>query len=768
VLSARYRRDVRRAVLALSIAVTAAAVTLGPARSPVAAEAAPPSVSFRDAGARLVLTTPAYRLELGKRNGAVLALVERATGARIVRGSRGCGWSAFAGERLAARGCAFSPRGAARFSYAWRRGTLTLRYAGAHSATATVTVRPAGSVLDLRLTLANRGAEPITGVHFPADLLGSGARAGYVPTYLPGIRLGPGFFTRVGSSMFLYPSRWAFTDFLAYEAGSGQLSLSGVNPEPRPIQPVALGFVRDAPPGNCSGRFFCLVHRYETWVPSGATWTSPVVRLRVGQTVQRTILAHRRDNRFDRYPSAAAKLGALLPRLARAPLVKADPGKGLGPFRDWGDDLRRLPSPSLLHPVAFQPGGHDRSLPDVLPPNPALGTTEELRAALEQARALGHLVVPYLNVSWWNDDSPTLRALSPADVAARDADGKPIFEEYLGPGWVVSPHAPAVRDRVTRLLEEWRALPADCLFFDQLGARRWLRDFHPAAPSPLAYYDGWLSLLAPHAGRCLMAEDGWDRLAGVASALHGGALMLHREHDEPDLFFGAGNWEPYPLATWLLHDKVLMYQHDLFPGTFAADPEVLTWNLAFGYLHSSKWEAAERASGSPWLELAAALQRALGPHYAGVPLAGYRRIAPGLTESRFGNLTVVANRRESPHRIGGETVAPRGFLARTRDGRLLAGAFEGTFGGRALSPGTHYLLVRRDASSVTVEQPLGGDTDVSVQAPAGRPLRVRALAEDGSALGDAPSTLRGGRVEFRYVGALGGRRVARYHVSSGP
>jgi hypothetical protein len=748
-----------RAFAALGLA---AAVWAGPA------DAREPAVGFDDRGRRIVLTTSAYRLELGKRNGAVLSLVERGTGTRLVRGSRGCGWSAFANDVPAGRGCSFTPRGAGRFSYRWSRGVLALHYSGRRSVTATVTLRPAGSVLDLRLTLANVNADPITGVHFPADLLGSGARSAYQPTYLPGLRLGPGFFTRVGSSVLLYPSRWAFTDFLALDVGRGHLSISGVNPEPRPIAPVALGFLHDALPGHCSGRFFCVVHRYETWVPRGTTWTSPLVRLRVAQPVERTILAHRRDNGIDRYPSAEAKLGALLPTLTRAPLVKADPHKGLGPFRDWPPELARLPSPALVHPVAFQPGGHDRSLPDLLPPDPAFGTTGDLRATFDAAHALGHLVMPYLNLSWWNGDSPTLQSLSPQQVAARDASGEPVFEEYVGPGWVVSPHAPAVRERVTRLLEEWRAFGADCLFFDQFGARRWLRDFHPAAPSPLAYYDGWLSLLAPYAERCLMVEDGWDRLARAGSAFHGSALMLHREHDEPNLLFGHGNWEPYPLAVWLLHDKVLLYQHDLFTGTFAADAEVLTWNLAFGYLFSSTWEAAERAAGSRWLRLAAALQRTLAPRYVGMTLSGYRRVAPNVSESRFGDLVVLANwSQTATHLSGGGTIAPQGFLARTRDGSLLAGAFEGSFGGAPLAPGTHYLVVRREPAAVTVEQPLGADTTVSLEPPPGRPLRVEALAADGTPIALVPATLRAGRIEFRYAGTVDGRRIDGYRVVGG-
>jgi len=67
---------------------------------------------------------------------------------------------------------------------------------------------------------------------------------------------------------------------------------------------------------------------------------------------------------------------------------------------------------------------------------------------------------------------------------------------------------------VAQEMESWRtSVPADCLFFDQLGARPWLRDFNRASPTPLAYDDGWLAAMAPYANRCLMVEDGWDRLA---------------------------------------------------------------------------------------------------------------------------------------------------------------------------------------------------------------------------------------------------------------
>ncbi|MBA2475005.1 MAG: hypothetical protein H0V40_03495 [Actinobacteria bacterium] len=793
-LLGRGRRAARcglRGGLALAAALAAGVLSLAaeagpaPASRALAADllgSAGDAVRFDDrARDRIAITAPAYRLVLGKRGGALLSLVDRRSGRRLVSGSRGCLWRADpVGEGAPTGGCAFGQR----LDYAWSRAssTLTLDYSdGAAAVVARVTIIARPSFLDLRLTIRNRTAPVLESVAFPADVLVEtrAVRAGYAPTYLPGLRLGPGFFSRPGKLVRTYPSRWAFADYLSLDIGGRNVSLSSVNPLPSPLQPVALGFVRRAEGRICSGRFFCVTHSFLTWVETGASWRSPVVRLRLGASAQATILAYRSDNRIDRYPSLAAKLGRRGDILARAPLVKLDLVKEPVPFRDWRSILQRLPSPSLLHPVSFQPGGHDESFPDFLPPQGSLGTTEEFRGAVANARALGSLVMPYLNLSWWDDGSPTVGALppplTPADIAVRDESGVPLLERYgEHAGYVVSPYAPYVRERVARLLEEWRTeVPADCLFFDQLGARPWRRDLNPASPDPLAYYDGWLGLLAPYAPRCLMAEDGWDRLAASFAGFHGSVLMLAREHDEPDLLLGAGNWEPFPLAIWLLHDKVLLYQHDLAEQTLGADDEIVSWNLAFGFLFSVNADEASPRFRRDRLELAASLQRVLGPHYAGRRLDGYRAVAPDVTETRFGDLLVLRNRNaEQTRRVGGNDLAPSGYVARTDDRRVLAGAFAGLFNGVSLSPGTHHVIVERGLQSSEVRQPVGSDTRLAVDPPtawrAGRGLRADAYAADGARIGEVPGSLRAGRFEFRYDGTLDGRRVALYRIGLAP
>ena len=738
-------------------------------------------VAFTDRGAeRLVVTASAYRLTFSKKNGKILDLVDRASGTHLLRQTTRCLWGAISYRDITyIGGCSFASRGARRFSYRWSpaTATLTLDYRARSLGSIVVTLRARAAFFDLHMTIENRGSVR-TRIRFPEGLAGdvSKVTAGYAPNVLPGVRLKQPFFSRVGNDVENYPSRWAFADYLALDFGDAHLALYSVAPMPAPIHPAELGFLHGKAPAPCSDRSFCIVHEFETWITRGKTWESPVVRIRIGQTAEQSILAYRRDNGIDAYPSLASKLGDRLKTLAQAPLIKANLPL-LKPFRDWAPDLQELPSPALLHPVAFTTGGHDSSDPDFLPPDPRFGTNADFSSMIGAAHAHGDLVMPYLNLGWWDPASPTMRALPPPlqtkDVAVLDEHGNPVSIDYGDhTGVIVSAYAPFVRQRIAQELESWRSsVPADCLFFDQLGARPWLRDFNPASPTPLAYDDGWLAAMAPYADRCLMVEDGWDRLARDFSGFHGGLLMMARELDLPNQFFGAGNWEPYPLADWLFHDKVLLYQHDLYDGTMATDGAVVTWNMAFGMVSSYSWDALAPGE-NPWLDLVGLLQRELGPHYAGLPLAGYEDVAPEVTESTFGDLAVLANwDTGNVYATAGYDVAPGGFLARTADGDLLAGAFRGSFDGVALSAGTHYVIVERTAASVTVQQPVGADSSLAVAPPAswssGRTLEVKALDGVGDALGLVPGAVQGGRVVFGYTGELNGRRVAGYRITGG-
>jgi hypothetical protein len=644
---------------------------------------------FTQPPGKLVVETPAYRVVLSAANGRILEVDDR-RGKKLLGGAYGCLWWANPDHHAtSATGCSIRPK--AR----WRGSTLTLTY----GAKATVTLHAHPSYFDLRLRLGATGAVR-DAVRFPAGLAGDvrTAEAGYVPDVLPGLKLKPSFFaTNTANSTQLYPSRWAFADWLALDSNGGHVAVYTVNRGA--IAPVQLGLLHLGGGRPCSGGTYCLFHEFQTWIEPGRTWTSPIVRVRVGETAEQTILDYRRDNGIDAYPSLAAKLGSRLATLARAPLVKADASKLALPFRSWGPSLQRLPAPIVLHPVAYQAGGHDENDPDFLPPDPAWGTTADLQALIGVAHSRGDLVMPYDDPTWWDPASPTLRATSPDTVAVLDQHRAAQSIDYgTHTGVIVSPSSPLVRTRTKQELDTWNGLGADCVFLDQVGARPWLRDFNPAATSPLGYDDAWLSLLAPFSDRCLMVEDGWDRLARDAVGFHGSVLMMQRELQYVDHFFGAGNWQPYPLATWLLHDKVLMYQHDLYPLTMAVDGEVLAWNLAYGLVSSYEWQLGQE--DDPWLALAALVQRDFGPHYAGVRLSSYAELAPGVTKSVFGDLTVIANLSSQPY----QGIDAHGVKATVPDGSLTLQTY----------PGGHWVVSERQGTVTTIRQPVGGDVQLSV------------------------------------------------------
>ena len=72
-------------------------------------------------------------------------------------------------------------------------------------------------------------------------------------------------------------------------------------------------------------------------------------------------------------------------------------------------------------------------------------------------------------------------------------------------GYVVSPYVPFVRARVARLIDQFAN--ADCLFFDQLGSRRWLYYFNHASRLYLPTRTAGSAL--QHATRAAADDPGW-------------------------------------------------------------------------------------------------------------------------------------------------------------------------------------------------------------------------------------------------------------------
>lgn len=741
-------------------------------------------ISFDDGDPDLmVLSNGAfYEIAFRKTNGAIAYILDKHTGRKVSLGSRyECLWGAVFPDASPdyVGGCSFRADGPNRFDYTWvpDTHTLILRYTPDPSAPRQVgaqvlVVASAEPWFDMRLSLDNRWGAVLDYVLFPSDLVfpESEIREALLPI-LPGVVLNPAFFRQGRTYTARYPGYpGLFADYVSLATTGGRMAIYTRNPEGT-VRPVVMGFVHDDAYLADSTFFY---HTFGARIQDGASFETPWVRIHVGRGHMDTIRAYRSDNGLDRFRSLADKLGDKYDQVVHAPLYKADAVQLAIPFSAYPSLLEQVPGPGILHPVAFQPGGHDQNYPDFLPPDPAWGTTADFAAMVRRAQSLGFLVMPYTNPTWWDDESPTLRSLGPttpiSHVAVLDEQGVPVYE-YYGPhgGYVVSPHAPFVQDRLARLAISITVdLPTDLLFEDQIGARPWLFDHNPFAPHPVSYVDGWVAHTRAYSDTLLMTELGFDRLAETEVGFHGSVLLPERLGYIAD-WWGADTWHPYPLATAMLRDKVLFYQHDLAPETFTSGKATLTWNLALGFMLSYDLVASSFGGGldSPWLDVVSAFQSRVLGRYAGELVTGFDNLADGVTRTRFETHTVIANRNEGEaYIVGDHTLPPQGVLVTSADGTLTAGIFT-RFYGLSLTPGDHYLIAERERGAVRVAQPMGADTPLVIPLPndgrSGAP-EVWAYDRYGRLIGRVPSTETEDGVGFAYVGQIEGRPVAFYRV----
>jgi len=759
---------------------------------------AKPGLYFDDTvPGRLRLGNEYYEITLSKVQGGILGIVDKKANVTLAAISPGgCLWAAAFRDPNVKRddvsGCSFGGKQPGRFAYAWNesQAALTMTYTADAAAakrvdaivTFTLSEEP---YLDMRIALENQSDDVVARVTLPSDLRFTAAsvQAAYLADTLPGVRLLPEFFKQHRSVTSIYPGRSATMDYLALDVAGGRLALYTVSPS-GPVKPAIVGFQDQNArvPGT-----FTILHGFPNWTPRGHKYTGPILRLRIGQPVRETILAYRAENGIAEYPTIQEKLGARFNKVAQAPLIKAHIDRT---FRESARLLDQVEGPAIVHPVAYQAPGFDRGYPDFLPPDPRKGTMADFRAFIEAAHARNLMVMPYINPTWWCDDAPTWKNLPPPlalkDIAVRDLDGQPKFEKYPnGGGWLPSPYVPFVLQRLAKLMAQWRdEVPVDFVFEDQIGARKWLPDLNPASPTPLSYSEGWLAHTAAYAAQGLMTEDGWDRIAKTETGFCGSPLTGGQVFDPQKARWGLeartskqlggpANWEPYPLATWAFHDKVLFYHHDLEMHLTVRTLEVITWNLAFGVSFSYICPGLAGATKPDQIELTNVLQRTFGPKYVGRILTDYTEVAPEVKRSTFeGGLTVIANwNPAAAYTVAGHKIVPSGYFAQTSDHSALAGAFQDVFNNRKLSEGPHHLIVTRTPGVVTVWQPVGADMRLGVDLPAdwkaGDSVVVRALDRNGKRLGEAPATIEGAQAVFDYRAKLGGAAVERYEIAAG-
>ncbi|WP_347243580.1 DUF6259 domain-containing protein [Thermogutta sp.] len=490
----------------------------------------------------------------------------------------------------------------------------------------------------------------------------------------------------------------AFADFLHLDTSAGSISVYRVQPrdwqawEGRTHKtavfiPGGVGCGADEQGGY-------LERQFGTFVAAQESWEAPVVRLQIGSSPEEVLRQYAALNGLRR--RLDEKLPADMLRKFKSAILVRLTASGQRQVEQHKAALRYLPVPSIVHFTEHLPLGFDRSYPVHYPPPAWYGTAEELAQFMREARELGHLVMPYTNPTWFPDQSPIWEREQQAKSAlALDLQGQPYRESYGGghaTGYGICLWHPLVQrynQETVRLFTQ--QLPVDILFQDQCAARTWRYDTNPASPTPFAYTEGILSMVAEDSQRVpLSTEGGWDLVAEYQVQLCGMSFGIVPTEPRPPWdrllreIYPPNLWRVYPVAEILVHDKVSMLMHDL--GASVNDFEDLAWVLGLGFALQYRVNAVTLTrdeAAREWLKWLAVLQRTIVARYMGEPVTSFtheRDDSPsadrdgGIIRAQYGEVHIVTNLNTHPLREGSLVLAPFGFLAIAPD--MIAGSLQ--------------------------------------------------------------------------------------------
>ena len=458
----------------------------------------------------------------------------------------------------------------------------------------------------------------------------------------------------------------AFCDFVALDSASGRLSLFGVQRPGSIYVPSQSEIAATDADGVRIGRY---THQFTAYADQSKPSDLPALKMVVGMPHRDVLKIYASDNHFEKGLTDKAD-PALVEKLKRYILMKVSTGS----LQRTTEVAENLQHPVLFHITEYLKGGFDKQYPDHLPPNPQVGTADDLKQLLATCRKREHLFMPYTNPTWWCDNPKGPTFERDGDVAlSRGFDGK-IYPESYGlrtvQGYAICAWHPFVRRANDVIRQQFTAeYPVDVLFQDQVGARGHRWDTNSAAPHAGAYLEGIHRIAHVDSKTVpLGTEDGQDRLINYETMFCGlsGPWLPNRPDRGRILYeqlWPTESWRHEPLAIFLAHDKVLFYHHDL--GGFVRNLRDISHTLVMGF-NLSWWTHSTKPSDEEvqWIDRLCRLQAAIGPHCVGRALDDFEYLAPDVIRSTWGDLTITANLATKPWRVDERTeIAVDGFLA---------------------------------------------------------------------------------------------------------
>jgi hypothetical protein len=737
---------------------------------PHSVKAADSTIYFNDASSdSIILGNTAYwEAAFRKNNGSIIYILDKQTGNVISAGNRD--ESIWKAELANSSGFINSNQwNSERFSYTWSETDKTLTFSYKSGITAQMGVgvdviitASAENWMNMKMNLqVNNAADAIGYVHFPSELmfLNTDVIEALYPS-MPGLLFKKSYFVQKISYEATYPGYpGMFADFFWISTSGGTLALYSIN-NVDPLIPLYLGLGFSKVNRN---DYAYLIHKFGAWKWNGQTFNSPSVRIRIGETKNVAAVSYRTDNGLDKYDSLRGKLADLYNIVAASLEVKLDATIINLSFDKYADIIfPKIPAPSILHFAGIQPGGFDENTPDILPPNPKYGTTETYKNMVSEAQSLGFLAMPYTNPTWWDNESTTVRNLpspfSIRDIAVITQYGKPLFETYnKRGGYTVCPSAPYVIERIKNShIQMKNDALSDLIFEDQIGARSWWFDFNKSSPSSISYIDGWLAHARKYKDNLLATEQGFDRLAETEIGFYGSVQFLEKVGTAQQ-YWGTETWEPFPLAQMMMRDKVFFYQHDLSDETMTFSKENFIWNVSFGYQLNYAVNNTSQ-DNLDWLKMISEFQKNVFAEYADELVTDFVYLDTDFSKTVFQNYTIYTNwSNQIPRSAGKHVLSAQGFAVLADDGTLNAGIFAG-YNGIALTNGDHFIIEKRENGIITLKQPLGNDTQISLEFLSGWKtadrINVFTYLSSKKSFIKVPSVIDNNLITFNLVGKI--------------
>ncbi|MBN1481919.1 T9SS C-terminal target domain-containing protein [candidate division KSB1 bacterium] len=737
------------------------------------------SVYFDDSSAdNMILGNDYFELTLRKSNGSLSGIVDKTSGQVLSSGNDGqTMWLAeVTNPDIIVVSHEYGAGTNNGFNYLWDENNNKLTLSYIHNP-----AESQGIDLDLQITASDQHYfdlyvelihcrnDTITFIHFPCDLIfqPDDMQEAIMP-WLPGVRLNENFFHQHRSFGFNYPGVVVFSDYGYYKTTKGQFSCYTVVNED--VTPFTAKFFHYRPESN----LYAFSHANIVSINRDSLWKSPNLRMHIGNGYLETVEHYREDTGMAASPSLAQKLGEKYQSASQALTMKYDPwwvissfGFNMTNHEKYKKLWQSLPGPSLLTVCSYPRGGQDESNPDILPIDPALGTNDDFRIILESAREFGHLIMPYVNPTFWDDESETVQSLQVEDFALLSRFGQPWMECYDGHcGYAVCPYAPAVINRLNQLMEELTTtIPVDMIWQDQI-ARAGL-DYNKHMPDPAHTAQGWLEHFRRHQDRLLMGEHGYDRQVSA----HVGYFNTMRMYGDGFIGtegrgLGDGNWEYFPIAPMMARDKIFfIVGPDPVHATISKFN--LTWAISMGQLLC--YYLTGSTLNTPWHVTAQAFQQFALSRFADERMTDYTRLSSDVTKGRYESYKVLTNwSTTQTFPIDNHEISTEGFIITNDAEDLTAGIFT-NYNGEYLSTGDHYIIESRYPDSIVVRHPQGEDTSIRLiplTAYADSGLRCYAFTKND--VFDVPVTIASPYISFGMNRYYDEKEVTRYVIAHGP